>query len=292
MKWIKRIIKIGLLLLVLWGASSFISHQWTKPKNTFSHNLKILTYNTQALCLGDEQNAKKMLAYINQQDADIVCLQEAKVYKNEQRFTLAELRNAMKDYPYTYYDFKVYNSVRQFGNVVFSRYPLINKKTVSYESQHNISSRCDVVIKDDTIRLIVNHLESFKLMRDDLILDTLTVNNIKKSSLSQKLKTASQLRREQAKAVKNAINESPHPVIAVGDFNSIPLSYVYWKIKWNMRDCFLEGSLGRWGNTYKKGPLGIRIDYILCSKELTPIKSEVDRVDYSDHFPVCATIGW
>ncbi|MBQ5389233.1 MAG: endonuclease/exonuclease/phosphatase family protein [Paludibacteraceae bacterium] len=281
-----------ILLLLIGVVSLFVSHQWKQPQQDFSHTLKVLTYNTHALCMGNKQQARQMLAYLNKQDADIICLQEVRVYKDAQRMTLNQLRQAMSQYPYTYYDFKRYNSRRQFGNVVFSRYPLINKQTISYESQNNISSQCDVVVKEDTIRLIVNHLESFRLMKEDLQLDTLSVSHFKQSSLNQKLHAASELRQEQAKAVKEAINHSPYPVIAVGDFNSIPLSYVYGKISWGMRDCFLEGSFGRLGNTYKTGPFGIRIDYILCSKELTPIKSKVDRVTYSDHFPVCATIGW
>lgn len=287
-----RIIKIAILLLLIGVVSLFVSHQWKQPQQDFPHTLKVLTYNTHALCMGNKHQAQQMLAYLNQQDADIICLQEVRVYKDAQRMTLPLLRQAMSQYPYTYYDFKLYNSRRQFGNVVFSRYPLINKQTISYESKNNISSQCDVVVKRDTIRLIVNHLESFRLMKEDLQLDTLSVSHFKQSSLNQKLHAASELRQEQAKAVKEAINHSPYPVIAVGDFNSIPLSYVYGKISWGMRDCFLEGSFGRWGNTYKTGPFGIRIDYILCSKELTPIKSKVDRVTYSDHFPVCATIGW
>ena len=104
-----------------------------------------------------------MLQYINQLDADVVCLQEVLVYKSGNRMTLPALREAMRKYPYTYYDFKHYNSRRQFGNVVFSRYPLINKQTIRYESASNISSQCDMLVHDDTIRLIVNHLESFRL---------------------------------------------------------------------------------------------------------------------------------
>ena len=292
MRTLWRTIKIAILLLLIGVVSLFVSHQWRQPQQDFSHTLKVLTYNTHALCMGNKQQAKQMLAYLNEQDADIICLQEVRVYKDAQRMTLHQLRQAMSQYPYTYYDFKRYNSRRQFGNVVFSRYPLINKQTISYESQNNISSQCDVVVKEDTIRLIVNHLESFRLMKEDLQLDSLTVSHFKQSSLNQKLHSASELRQEQAKAVKAAINQSPHPVLAVGDFNSIPLSYVYGKIRWGMRDCFLEGCFGKLGNTYKKGPLGIRIDYILCSRSLTPIKCEVDRVSYSDHFPVCATVGW
>lgn len=292
MNWIRIIIRISLILILLCVSASLISHQWSTPEKNFEQTLKVITYNTQALCSGNRRQAKEMLSYINQQQADVVCLQEVKVYKNSSLMSLAELRSTMYQYPYTYYDFKRYNSKRQFGNVVFSKYPLINKHTVPYQSNNNISSCCDIVVNKDTIRLIVNHLESYKLIRKDLQFDTLSVNHIKNSSLNQKLKSAGELRHAQSKAVKKEIRQSPYPVVVVGDFNAIPLSYVYWKIKLGLRDCFLEGSWGQLGNTYKKGPLGIRIDYILCSHKLIPIKCEVDRVTYSDHFPVCATIGW
>lgn len=292
MKWIKRVLTITVLLMLLWVVGSLVSHQWKKPVADFDSNLKVMTYNTQALCRDNKQQALKMLSYINQQDADVVCLQEVKVYKSSHRISLAELRHAMRKYPYTYYDFKVYNSKRQFGNVVFSKYPLINKHTVPYQSRNNISSCCDMVVGGDTIRLIVNHLESYKLIKKDLQFDTLSVDHIKNSSLNQKLKSAGALRHEQSKAVKREIRQSPYPVVVVGDFNAIPLSYVYWKIRFGLQDCFLAGSFGKLGSTYQRGPLGIRIDYILCSRKLTPIKCEVDRVTYSDHFPVIATMGW
>ena len=293
MKRTKRIVTIMLTLLLVWILYSLVSHRFRQPKETFSHTLKVMTYNTHAMMIGDKLAAKKeMLQYINNQGADVVCLQEVLVYKNPARLTLPALREAMSNYPYTYYDFKRYNSYRQFGNVVFSRYPLTNKNTIRYESQSNISSQCDILVGDDTIRLIVNHLESYGLVKEDLQFDTLSMAEIKNSSLVQKLQHAGKLRHQQAREVKRSIRQSPYPVVVVGDFNAIPLSYVYWKVKFGLRDCFLESSFGKLGNTIKKGPLGIRIDYILCSRELSPIKCEVDRVSYSDHFPVCATIGW
>lgn len=293
MKRIKRIATIMITLLLIWVLYSLFSHRIRQPKEKFSHTLKVMTYNTHAMMIGEKLASKKeMLNYINDQDADVVCLQEVLVYKNPARLTLPALREAMSNYPYTYYDFKRYNSTRQFGNVVFSRYPLTNKNTIRYESLSNISSQCDILVNTDTIRLIVNHLESYGLVKEDLQFDTLSMSEIKNSSLVHKLQYAGKLRHQQAREVKRNIRQSPHPVIVVGDFNAIPLSYVYWKMKFGLRDCFLESSFGKLGNTIKKGPLGIRIDYILCSRQLTPIKCEVDRVKYSDHLPVCATIGW
>ena len=202
------------------------------------------------------------------------------------------LREAMRQYPYTYYDFKHYNSRRQFGNVVFSRYPLIHKQTIRYESASNISSQCDVVVGADTLRLVVNHLESFKLEDSDFHIDSLTSGNFKESSLNRKLTKTSQLRRKQVQQVRSAIRQSPYPAIAVGDFNAVPLSLVYWTMNLGMRDCFAETSVGRYGATYQRKGIGIRIDYIFCSRELVPLACRTEKKHYSDHYPIVATIGW
>lgn len=291
MRHIIRIFSILLLTIIAFCAWSLFSHrmpwQHTEP---MQHQLTIMTYNTQGMMIGESIHKKKaMLRYINQLDADIVCLQEVLVYKNEQRLTLPALRQAMSQYPYTYYDFKVYNSKRQFGNVVFSRYPLINKQTIRYESQSNISSQCDIVAHGDTLRLMVNHLESFKLNRDDISLDSLA---IKDSKLNQKLSLSNHLRRQQALSVRKAAYHSPYPVIALGDFNAIPLSLVYWTMNCGLRDCFAESSFGQYGSTFQRQALAIRIDYIFCSRQLHPIDCHIGQANYSDHLPLIATIAW
>lgn len=291
---IRRIFWSIIALLVFWCAWSLFSHRmpWQKGKKT-TNELKVLTYNTHAMMIGESLDSKlAMLQYINRLDADIVCLQEVLVYKSGQRLTLPMLRGAMRQYPYTYYDFKHYNSRRQFGNVVFSRYPLIHKQTIRYESASNISSQCDVVVGADTLRLVVNHLESFKLEDSDFHIDSLTSGNFKESSLNRKLTKTSQLRRKQVQQVRSAIRQSPYPAIAVGDFNAVPLSLVYWTMNLGMRDCFAETSVGRYGATYQRKGIGIRIDYIFCSRELVPLAFRTEKKHYSDHYPVVATIGW
>ena len=295
MKTIKRALYITLLLIIGWMLWSFLSHKmpWKKTPET-RHQLRVMTYNTQGMAINKGMATKMaMLRYINAQDADIVCLQEVLVYKNEKRLTLPKLREAMSQYPYTYYDFKFYNSKRQFGNVVFSRYPLIHKKTIRFESKSNISSQCDVVVGKDTIRLMVNHLESFKLTTDDLSLDSLPTNLLQENWLSDKLMSASRLRRSQVGTLRKAIRQSPYPVIAVGDFNSLPISWVYWRMNMSMHDCWAESSLGKYGSTYRYDWwLRARIDYIFTSRKLKPISCEIGHATYSDHYPVIGTVGW
>ena len=290
-----KIICLSLLaIVVLWLAWSLLSHRmpW-QEYSQMPHELKVLTYNTQGMAVDKYLDTKlEMLEYINKLDADVICLQEVLVYKKGDRLTLPMMREAMKNYPYTYFDFKLYNSRRQFGNVVFSRYPLVNKETIPFESKANISSQCDIVVNEDTIRLMVNHLESFYLNDEDLDLSDLDVSNIQENSLVRKLVRANRLRHDQVSVLREAIRQSPHPVIAVGDFNSLPISWVYWRMNLGMRDCFAESSVGQYGSTYQRKGLSARIDYIFTSRKLKPISCEVGDAEYSDHYPVMATIGW
>ena len=290
-----KIICLSLLaIVVLWLAWSLLSHRmpW-QEYSQMPHELKVLTYNTQGMAVDKYLDTKlEMLEYINELDADVVCLQEVLVYKKGDRLTLPMMREAMKNYPYTYFDFKLYNSRRQFGNVVFSRYPLVNKQTIPFESKANISSQCDMVVDGDTIRLVVNHLESFYLNDDDLDLSDLDVSNIQENSLVRKLVRSNRLRHDQVSVLREAIRQSPHPVIAVGDFNSLPISWVYWRMNLSMRDCFAESSVGKYGSTYQRRGMSARIDYIFTSRKLKPISCEVGDAEYSDHYPVMATIGW
>ena len=88
----------------------------------------------------------EVLHYLCAQDADIICLQEVDVYKDARYLTLPEVKQALSTkYPYSYLDFSVYNSRHQYGTMVWSKYPLIHKQSIHYESRGNLSNRCDVV---------------------------------------------------------------------------------------------------------------------------------------------------
>lgn len=278
MKKLSWILCVIVVLSTLFVVSLFVGHGRPSSKH-YDHKLTIMTYNTHRMGEFEKPDKNRVLLYLQRQNADVICLQEVEVYKEKKYLTLNELKQALSQYPYTYFDFSVYNSRRQFGNAVFSRYPLINKQTIRYASRSNISSQCDIVVGDDTLRLITNHLESNRVVHID-------------STLMDKLEAARSIRHNQAKAIRQARLSSAYPLLILGDFNDIALSYTYLTIRGMMRDCFLSTNLGRLGNTYERHHLGVRIDYILCSRDLHPIESHVEHVRHSDHYPVVATIGW
>lgn len=260
--------------------------------------LSIVTYNTRMMdyCKKAEHNG--IIRYLRDNPADVVCLQEVELRKKSSTLTMSALKKSLPEYRYTYYDFKVYNSARQYGNVVLSRYPLINKNTLPYESRTNISSRCDIVVGSDTIRLITNHLESNRILQSDWA-DTLSSEAVRSSAeqIGRKLRSAGSRRREQAKVVRKEIQSSPYPVLVVGDFNSTIFSPTYWTILTSsdvwLHDCYREGGNRGFGATYYlPHHIGIRIDYILCSDALRTLESHVDySTTASDHYPVRATIA-
>ena len=282
--WRKIKLSFGFLCLlcVLLFVLPLISHGNPPAAIDYTHRVAVLTYNTHRMGMFKKPQENAVLQYLLQQDADIVCLQEVEVYKASCYLTLHELKHTLAEkYPYTYFDFAVYNQRRQFGNAVFSKYPLVHKQTIRYPSRGNISSRCDVIVAEDTLRLITNHLESNRLNRDDM------------ETIKQKYTTAHSARLEQTKCVRAEMEKSPYPLLVVGDFNDLPVSTVYWNIRrWDMRDAFLSTSWGRYGATFVKGLFGVRIDYVLCSRSMHPVDCHVDRVAHSDHYPLSATIAW
>ena len=257
----------------------------------------VLTWNTARMGHFAKPEKNEVLHYLTSQDADIICLQEVDVYKNAQFLTLPEVKQVLgAKYPYSYIDFAIYNQRHQFGTMVWSKYPLINKQSIHYQSRGNLSNRCDVVIGKDTLRLINNHLESYSFTASDLAdADSLYTYRGLRSSfirLLHKWKRAIPLRNEQARVVRTEIENSPYPVVAVGDFNSIALSYAYLHISNGLHDAWRETHPWLWGATLEKRGFGVRIDYILCSDPLTPLDCKVGQTSASDHKPLCATISW
>ncbi|MDR3651440.1 MAG: endonuclease/exonuclease/phosphatase family protein [Paludibacter sp.] len=263
---------------------------------TSSKTIKILTYNT--LMSGrlkkyTTRRPNMVMKYVLESDADIVCLQEFTLSENKEYLTLADIMRIFSKYPYKHIQYRLNERFNHHGIATFSKYPIINKQEIDYPSNFNLSIYSDIVIKGDTIRLINNHLESNKLTDNDKIMpyslkDKFSAENLTGITLhfSQKLGAAYKLRAFQADVVARVIANSPYKVIVCGDFNDVPTSYAYTKVKGKLKDAFAETSTGL-GWTYNERYYHFRIDYILYdSSSFTPILYKSDKVNYSDHFPV------
>lgn len=262
-----------------------------------NHPISILTYNMKMsgnLQKHTKRKPNKVIQYILDANADIVCLQEFTVSNNKEYIMIKDMYNIFNSkYPYKHIQYRQNNVSKKSGVATFSKYPIIKKQKIPYQSEYNVSIFSDINIDGKMVRLINNHLESNRLTEKDkgmpiTLKDSFNAENLSGVTLhfSRKLGVAYKLRAKQADAVAKVIATSPYKVIVCGDFNDVPASYSYTKIKGSLHDAFSEIGTG-FGWTFNEGFYHFRIDFVLYdTTAFVPIEFKVDKVNYSDHFPV------
>ena len=141
--------------------------------------------------------------------------------------------------------------------------------------------------------LVNNHLESFKLTTEDKSHYSAFLKNISpenfdevKASIPQKLGNAFRLRASQAEVIAEEIKKvDTEYIIVCGDFNDTPISYAHRIIKGDLIDSHAESGRGP-GITYNENYFWFRIDNIFHSANMKSINCTVDKVRYSDHYPL------
>jgi len=263
--------------------------------------IHILTYNTMGsgeLKKHTKRKPNKVIQYILDSNADIVCLQEFTVSSKNEYLTQADIIRIFSKYPYKHIQYNYNENSKQSGVATFSKYPIINKQKIDYKSYFNGSIFSDIEIDGKIIRFVNNHLESNKItekekdmpirLKDDFNAEDLSGVTL---HFSRKLGVAYKLRAHQADVVAKVITESPYKVVVCGDFNDVPSSYAYTKIKGKLKDVFSETGSG-FGWTFNDKYYHFRIDYVLYdSTAFSPSKYKVDKVNYSDHYPVLCDLN-
>lgn len=248
--------------------------------------IKILTYNVFSFNPGDapDNEPNPILQYIIDSDADIVCLQEARLD--------AEKLSAIK-HTYKYID-TVCNEPYGDCIALLSKHPITGKERIKYPSRANLSAAFKVVIDKDTLTVINNHFETSGLSQADragfkeMIKGKTAQDSMRAESkrLLVKLGESARLRAPQAEAVAAYIRKTKGDIILCGDFNDNPISYTHHVLEKELTDCYIETANGP-GTTYHHNAIYVRIDNIMCSSGLTPYNCKVDKnIAVSDHYPV------
>ncbi|MDR1919872.1 MAG: endonuclease/exonuclease/phosphatase family protein [Tannerellaceae bacterium] len=290
-KW--KYLLIGLCaFLVCWKPvrSYFPFHlRATLPQESV---IKILTYNVMGFAYTDhtKQLPNKILQYIADSEADIVCLQEYFVARSPNRINSKKIEEALNMYPYSAV---VHLKNLGWGLAVYSKSPIRSSRRIDYPSEDNGSAYHQIDVKGKTLTLINNHLESFKLTTEDKIhyLDfikgagTESFGNLR-NTIQQKLGPAFLIRAKQARAIAEEIkNDRSDYLLVCGDFNDTPISYAHRQVQGELLDAFAESGMGL-GITYNRNYFWFRIDNILYSPNMEAYRCTVDHVSYSDHYPV------
>lgn len=248
--------------------------------------LKVLSYNVHGFVADNppEDRPNPILDYIVNSDADIVCLQEARLDKS--------ILDAVEGV-YAYCD-SVFHPGREECLVLMSKYPILAKGRIDYKSKGNVSAAFKVKIGRDTVTVVNNHFESTGLSRADrtgfkqMMKGNSGKDTIKAESrrLAQKLGEAVRIRAPQVDSVAAYVKDCRGPVILCGDFNDSPISYARRKLADVLTDCYVATGNGP-GISYHHNAFFVRIDNIMCSAHWRPYRCKVDRsIGYSDHYPI------
>lgn len=282
------------LLFSIWHIPEFLSFNSSKDIPQGVTLIKVMNYNVNLFNQynDDAKTAPEMLEYIAGKKADIVCLQDFFTIKG--KLSERYVKSKLKGYPYSYINYTVNERKREvsYGVAIFSRYPILKRHQVSFgETTYNSSIYADILVGKDTIRVFCCHLESTKLKDEDkpyklrkrIVTNDVGLKEIK--GIARNLRKAYLKRARQVDSIRRVTDKTHYPMIFCGDFNDIPASYTYSKLKGKLKDSYVEAGNGL-KPTYRGLLPTMRIDYIFSSKQIVPYKYRSPRVKYSDHYPI------
>ena len=241
-----------------------------------SNNIHVMNYNVRLFNLYNwipkENIDVNISQFINKQSPDILSIQE---YIPNQKFKV--------NYKYKY-EFLKGKKIKT-GQVIFSKYPIVNKGSIQFEKTSNNAIFVDIVKQKDTIRVYNVHLESLRVNPN---IDHLTEEDSER--LFKNVGLAFKKQQSQTELFLEHKKHCPYKMIICGDFNNTAFSYVYRKIKDNLNDTFKEAGNG-FGRTYDFKFFPIRIDFILADNNFKVNKFKTFDALYSDHYPIMTALS-
>jgi len=246
---------------------------------------------------GNYPNRTKMLDYIRNQHADILCLQEFFESKDPQLYDRTASVLQEMGYPYYFFtnDYSRFKNLYESGSAIFSKYPILEKDKIRYRKPDSSFMNesliyADVNTPSGTIRVFTTHLQSNnfgqKEYEDIRIIKSADDSLVEATqSLIKKLRRSYSLRSGQVEQAYQAMKASPHPIIFSGDLNDVPGSFTYFRLKGNRKDAFVSAGSGL-GRTFRFISPTLRIDYVFVDDRFRVLQTKTEPIDYSDHFPI------
>lgn len=243
------------------------------------------------------QTRLKMMDQIKEQNADVLCMQE--FFTSTDTTYYNNLSHLLKEvgYPYYYFARRTDGDRQWFGNVIFSKYPILDSGKINFPNDRNPETllHADLLFNQDTIRIYTTHLASLRFQKQDY--ENIEEIKDKQKDIIQnskgifsKVRNAMMKRKEQAELIREVVSNDPYPAILTGDFNDVPNSYAYATVKdKKFRDVFLEQGFGI-GRTFNAISPTLRIDYIFVTKEFQILQFNRIVKNLSDHYMLVADV--
>jgi len=251
---------------------------------TTPDQIEIMSYNTQNLGYvykkeeGRSERIDKFFEFLNDHnDLDVICAQELGLRS-------IELWNKKMKFPHVY-------APEEIGPVIFSKHPISDKGQIhSATSTINSCAWADINFKGNTYRIYNLHMESNKITRTaERVIEEVNLQNRETwsgvKSIVKRYKNNAAVRIGHAERIREHMIDCPYPIILAGDFNDVPLSYLYRILGYGMKDSFKEKGFGI-GTTFAGKIPALRIDYILADENFEVREHKILKEGYSDHYPI------
>ncbi|MFI5153478.1 MAG: endonuclease/exonuclease/phosphatase family protein [Chitinophagales bacterium] len=251
---------------------------------------------------GASGHRESMISFIEGLNPDVICFQEFFESHNPKVLpaTIPYITERLH-YPYHIFapDYRWHEGLYESGVVIFSKFPITDSFRMRYQDspmQKTPESLlfADINVNGKITRVFTTHLQSVLFQGRDFrnveIIKNVDDGTLQASkSIIKKLKRAYGLRGSQADQVREQLDKSPYPVIICGDFNDVPNSYTYFRIRGNRKDAYIQRGFGI-GRTYVHLSPTLRIDYIFTGQQFDVLQCSKFPLPYSDHHPVVADL--
>jgi endonuclease/exonuclease/phosphatase family metal-dependent hydrolase len=276
---LKKQIFISLLILLLNYNNLQALYQWNGKHPIEPKGFALMSYNVRLFNAYNWIKQKgidvEISNYIKDQNPGILCLQE---YKTDKQTDFSQ---------YKFKHIVLKGTKRKTGLAIYSHYKIINRGNLDFPDTYNNAIWADIVIGKDTLRLYNIHLQSFKIVNPE---DLVEQNKLKTGKKLQKVFAEQE---KQARKIQAHIAKTRYPVIISGDFNNTAFSSIYRILKQGKNDALVQAGEG-FGFTWRYKWLPLRIDFILTDENKIEILkfNTLDHIKYSDHFPIKAILSF
>ncbi len=210
---------------------------------------------------------------IERSDADIIGLNEVdKHFSKRSRYEdqirwLAKQLNMEQAYSPSL-SLKSKKTMRQYGNALLSRYPIVKNNSYPFNFISGLVERRSLL--ETTIEA---NKQLFQINVTHLSLNPF-------------------LHKKQTDFILNQACNCSHPIIIMGDWNMRPRSREWRKVTRNLQDVWSVLGEGA-GYTYPSRRPRMRLDYIFASQNLRVVEAELVKTipEASDHLPIKVTLS-
>jgi len=264
------------------------------PSEHPAGSIKVLSYNVEAFGKDKPDNWQEnpIMHYLLSSGADIICLQEAMKAVVDQA-----LDSISVIYPYHHYELETDNYI-----ACFSKFPIESVTKIDYPTTTNHSYVYEMRVGKDTLLVINNHLESYRLSLADREDYKSIIKNYKHPEendsetkylgLTEKIVGHDSIRGMQVDSVAAYVarNKGKH-IVLCGDLNATPVSYVHHRLAEELDDAYTRSGNGP-GISYHLSGMYFRLDHIFVSPNIKAYGAKVDNtIQDSDHYPIYCFIN-